>query len=325
MNKIYQLENLEEIANYLSKFKENEIRNLLFTDFINYSNYKNAEEWNKAVRVCECLAIIGWGNHEPVQATRGKFFNGNPETRFYNKFSEARFVNAIWSKRKEGFTMEQGRTSYHQSPDLPKEKTLLHDHPVQEDIQDIKLNTQRNWISFNPILIKRTISNCYESSKAMIQEVEKDLMPTLNQQMRPEIYGTTIKRISLICCYSYNDGKYNKTNYIITPTLLKLKSSALSKELLKTYSKEEISKNGYFLRNRFEIGNFKSTTGSMDIRIHFEKEFSQLSLAEQKTTFSKHLTMALTMAIEKLNKKKLNYNFELMFSDFQKILVKWES
>lgn len=323
MNKIHDLEDLEKLEEYLLTFEEKEIRDQLFTDFKIYSNYKNGEEWNKAVRICECLTIIGWGNYEPVQAVRGKFFNGNPETRFYNKFSKQRFVNAIWSKRKDGYTMEQGRTSYHNSPDIPNKKTVLNDHPVKEDIQDTKLNTQRNWIPINPILINRTISNCYENSKPLIQSIEQDLMSSLNHQMRPALYGTAIQRIRINCRFSYYDAAYNKTNYIIAPKPLKLKSSALRQELLKTHSKEEISKNGYFLRNRFEFGNFQSKTGTLSVQIHFEKEFSQLSHQEQKNTFSKHLTTALTMVIEKLNKKKLDYDFELMFADFEEILANW--
>ncbi|GHV01936.1 hypothetical protein AGMMS49521_2970 [Campylobacterota bacterium] len=59
-----------------------EIREKLFDEFLRYAEYKNASEWNRAVRLCECLAIIGWGTHEALQAGRGKFYNGNPETAF---------------------------------------------------------------------------------------------------------------------------------------------------------------------------------------------------------------------------------------------------
>ena len=104
--KIFEIEDLKELEEFLQSQSEIEqLRERLFAEFLKYADYKNAGEWNKAVRLCESLAIIGWGNHEPVEALRGQFFNGNPATCFQNKFGETRFVDAIWSKRVNGFTM----------------------------------------------------------------------------------------------------------------------------------------------------------------------------------------------------------------------------
>ena len=98
--KIFEIEDLKELEEFLQSQSEIEqLRERLFAEFLKYADYKNAGEWNKAVRLCESLAIIGWGNHEPVEALRGQFFNGNPATCFQNKFGETRFVDAIWSKR----------------------------------------------------------------------------------------------------------------------------------------------------------------------------------------------------------------------------------
>ena len=37
-----------------------------------YADYKSVSEWDKAMRLCECFAVIGWGNYEPVEALRGR-------------------------------------------------------------------------------------------------------------------------------------------------------------------------------------------------------------------------------------------------------------
>ena len=87
--KIFEIEDLKELEEFLQSQSEIEqLRERLFAEFLKYADYKNAGEWNKAVRLCESLAIIGWGNHEPVEALRGQFFNGNPATCFQNKFGE---------------------------------------------------------------------------------------------------------------------------------------------------------------------------------------------------------------------------------------------
>ena len=89
--KIFEIEDLKELEEFLQSQSEIEqLRERLFAEFLKYADYKNAGEWNKAVRLCESLAIIGWGNHEPVEALRGQFFNGNPATCFQNKFGETR-------------------------------------------------------------------------------------------------------------------------------------------------------------------------------------------------------------------------------------------
>ena len=223
--KIFEIEDLKELEEFLQSQSEIEqLRERLFAEFLKYADYKNAGEWNKAVRLCESLAIIGWGNHEPVEALRGQFFNGNPATCFQNKFGETRFVDAIWSKRVNGFTMEQGRTSYCFSPDDPNQKqSVFWEYEIKEDIQDIRLESQRNWIPKNPVWIKRTIGNCYENSKVVIESVDKELKPELDRRMRPEIYGRAINRIIINCSYSYYDHDHCKTNYIIADEKLKLK------------------------------------------------------------------------------------------------------
>lgn len=194
MERIFEIKDLKALEDFLqSQTGAEQLRERLFAEFLKYANYKNAEDWNKAVRLCECLAIIGWGTHEPLEASRGQFFNGNPMTCFFNKFGEPRFVDAIWSKRIKGFTMEQGRTGYWFSPDAPEQKqSVSREYEVKEDIQDLKLESQRNWIPKNPVWINRTISNCYENSKAVIESIKKELQPELNRRMRPEKYGRAI-------------------------------------------------------------------------------------------------------------------------------------
>lgn len=88
MDKIFEISDLDELREYLSGVPDREtLREQLYAGFRRYSRYSTAAEWNAAVRICEALAIIGWGAHEPLEAIRGTWFNGNPETYFINRYS----------------------------------------------------------------------------------------------------------------------------------------------------------------------------------------------------------------------------------------------
>ncbi|WP_289663826.1 hypothetical protein [Flavobacterium panacagri] len=327
MTEIYKIEDLKKLKEFLEGQKDKDkIRETLFTEFLKYAHYKNVTEWNKAVKICECLAIIGWGDYEPLEALRGMYFNGNPMTFFCNKFGECRFVDAIWSKRKMGFTMEQGRTSYHFSPDQRNEKsTILGDYETKEDIQDLKIESQRNWAPKNPVWLAQGISNCYENSKPFLESITTDLQPTLNQDMRPEKYGSAVNRIIINHSHSFFDNAHCKTNYIIIESDKKISNQKAWEDLHTLYPKEEIEQNGYYLRSRFEYGPFRTDTGKVQITIHFEKEFSELSQSAQKELFSKYVLTALQTITDKLKKKKLDYDFDLMLEDFTAILNEWKN
>ncbi|MEQ1907113.1 MAG: hypothetical protein ABL888_23210, partial [Pirellulaceae bacterium] len=310
MDEFFAQQSLAELRALVDSKGGTHCRKQLTKQFLRYCLYQNAEQWNRAVRLCEALTIVGWGDLEPVEATRGMFWNGNPETAFFNKCSELRFVAAIWSKRKAGFTMEPGRTSYHYSPDMPEKPSRGDEYPVTECIQDIRLKTQRNWIPKNPILIGRTISNCYRNSAKLAGDVEDGLMPTLNKQMTPEAYGSAISRIVIEYNLSYPVGGCGETNYIILDEDVRLSSQQLFTRLKKMYSAKEIKENGYWLRKRFDFGGFKSDKGVINVQIHFSKEFSEQSIKAQKREFAKHLIEAVEGAVRRLRAKKLQYDFD---------------
>ena len=252
-----------------------------------------------------------------MEALRGKFYNGQPVTYFLNAHGEPRFVEAYWSKRKTGLSMQDGDTFFHESPNAAG-KTLS--RPVKEDIQDVKLNSQRNWIAKNPVRITRAISNCYENSRTVIESLFADLQPALNAKMRPEIYGYTINYIKLSCAFSFSDHGC-KTNYIIAPDKPRLSSQRAWELIHEMMSEEQRRAGGYFLRNRFEYSPFRKDTGKTGALIHFEREFSELSHAEQKQKICEYFLTALKQIARK--QSKLKYDFKTMIDDFSKILDEW--
>lgn len=86
-------------------------------------------------------------------------------------------------------------------------------------------------------------------------------------------------------------------------------------------SEEERREGGYYLRNRFEYAPFRKDTGKTGAQIYFEREFSELSHAEQKQKISEYFLTALKQIARK--QSKLKYDFKTMIDDFSKILDEW--
>ena len=322
MNEIVKIAGLDELREYLSgRSNAEKLREQLYAGFLKYSQYRNVREWNAAVRICEALAIIGWGAHEPVEAIRGIYFNGNPNTYFINRNAQPRFLDAVWSKRKDGFAIDCELSFFHGNSEMPMAEPIRLNGQVGES-QDIPLCSQRNWIPKNPIRIVRGLANCYESSKPLIDSIEKDLIPSLDQGMRPELYGTAINSIVINLSFSFYDNYHCKTNYIIADEALKLKQKNFYPKLLEMYSEKEIEDNGYYLRNRFTYGPFRTDSGTTRVTIVLEKEFSLRPVQEQKQLLSEYLVHATEQVAKRLE-RKIRYDFTMLIADFNSVLDAW--
>lgn len=322
---IYAIGTLDELERYLldSSVDIDNFREELFGEFLKYADYSTVSEWNRAVRICECLAVIGWGNHEPVEALVGTYVNGASNTYFLTAAGDARFVNAVWSKRINGLVIDAHRTGFYASPDDPMSReTVLYGYGSACEVEDAGLMSQRNWISKNPVWITRTLDNCYPGSRAVIDSIDRELQPMLDNCMRPELYGRAVSRIIINCAYSFYDDFHCKTNYIIADDGLRLKQDELYGELLTMFTSEEIERQGLYLRKRFDIGPFRRDTGKVRVNIVFEKEFSDRPHYEQKQIMSRYFVQALERIASRVS-SKIRYDFTLMISDFRRILDDW--
>lgn len=322
MNRIFDISGLDDLREFLHSQPDADVlRERLYGLFLEYSCYSNAAEWNAAVRICEALAIMGWGDHEPLEARKGRWFNGNPETCFINRDGKVRFLEAVWSKRKDGLAIDYDMSFVH------GDRERAYDPPVRckggtGAPQDVKLCSQRNWIAKNPIRIVRGLANCYDSSKPVVESMDRVLTPMLNRKMRPELYGASIDAIVLNVSFSFYDNYHCKTNYIIADETLGLRQRDFYPKLLEMYTEKEIDDNGYYLRNRFTYGPFRKDTGSVRVNIVLEREFSQLSVRDQKRLLGEYLLHAVEQVARRLG-RKICYDFQLMISDFRAVLNVW--
>ena len=173
-----------------------------------------------------------------------------------------------------------------------------------------------------PIEIVRTLDNCYPGSRAVLDSITELLNPTLREELRPQRYGNdTLRLIEINTAMSFYDDFHCKTNYVIADESLKLRSSDYYEALLAMYSEEEIDQEGLFLRPRYQIGPLRKRTGLIYATIVFEKSFSFLSGKEQKRVMSEYFLTVVDRIAQR--KKKLNYDFSRLMSDFKNILDWW--
>ena len=173
-----------------------------------------------------------------------------------------------------------------------------------------------------PIKIVRTLDNCYPNSRAVLDSITNTLNPRLAEKLQPALYGSdTLRQIEINTAMSFYDDFHCKTNYIIADESLKLRYSDYYDTLLTMYSEEEIDQNGLFLRPRYQIGPVSKRTGRNYATIVFEKSFSFLSEKEQKRVMSVYFLTVVDRIAQR--KKKLNYDFPLLKSDFKRILDWW--
>ncbi len=193
---------IESLQAFLTSGRDTaQVRRSLLDELAKVIEYGDANQWAAAVRICEALAIVGWGDRERVDAISR--FNGDCwETYFVNGSDEFRFRQVGWAKRKGGWVMFNPK--YYASPDFPDipakswEEFAHRDFPAA---QCPKLASQRNCQKQMPFVMglcggSSPVSRCVESLK-------NELTTQLMRAMRPAEYGDALDRfyLNLHCPY----------------------------------------------------------------------------------------------------------------------------
>lgn len=210
---IFEIDSLDELTGYLKALPAGKTRRQLKKLFFENVRYQNLSQWNRTVRLCEALTIVGWGDLEPVQAIHTKFDNGCPWTKLRNRYWDYRYIDAWWSKRKDGVMMTDRRIEDHGSDDLPARLCRKPFVPTFEK-EHGTFKSQRNWISRSPICVWRTLTMCYESS-AVLMDSAKKLDAKLHSEMRPEVYGQEIDQLRFYYHLSYGEPDYASANNFV--------------------------------------------------------------------------------------------------------------
>jgi|GEM_PF-3196130 len=193
---------LESLEAYLKSLRNTaQVRRTLLDELAKVVEYDNADEWAAAVRICEALAIVGWGDRERVDAISR--FNGDCwETYFVNGSDEYRFRFGGWTKRKAGWVLVN--PEYYASPDFPDVPSKSWEEFARCKFPAVKcpkLLSQRNCQKQMPFVMGvcgdfGPVSQCVES-------LQRELVAQLMRSMRPAEYGDALEHFyfELHCPY----------------------------------------------------------------------------------------------------------------------------
>ncbi|MEW4453756.1 hypothetical protein AB1L30_13870 [Bremerella sp. JC817] len=189
---ILALETIDELSTFLESQDVDEVRVEMLARFDQLIEYSDADQWAVAVRVCETLAMIGWGDREPVDAI--SHFNGDCwETRFVTAQNEFRFQLARWSKRKAGWTI--CNPEFRPSPDFPDRPAIDWQQNAGKEYPIVdrdSLPSQRNYRRQMPISMG---VSCGRSDAARsVVVLRKELAEHLRATMTPDAYGDAIEK-----------------------------------------------------------------------------------------------------------------------------------
>ena len=196
---ILAIESLDELTAFLNGQPVSTLARQLYSLFDAHAEYDDANQWAAAVRICEALAIVGWGLRERVDAI-SRFNGDHQHTSFVNAEGEERFRAGPWTKRKAGWVLFH--PEFHASPDWPDRpsvdwlKYAPGDHPIC-DRPD--LPSQRNYQKPMPIVMG-LVGGENKTTQAVLK-LRTELDALLRQSMHPALYGEALEKFyfRLLC------------------------------------------------------------------------------------------------------------------------------
>ncbi len=305
---IFAINGLTKLEAHLRKGNLDRTRAALQRKLFALVEYRNARDWNQLVRVCEALAIVGWGDVEPIDARAEKWLNGAFYTELQNLYFEKRFLSAGWKKKGGTFVLDEASRFYHASPERAAHAEMdtnvyARAHP-EVDVKDYRvarLATQRNPLPKNPVRFVRS-GNFFPIFEPFIAELET-LRARIDRETRPSEYGTGFGYMGIRCDFANEFAEYF---HDVADVPKSFKGSS-------------------FVRPRIAFGRLAKKQGELrivNVR-HFPSEFTEQSLARQKKVFSQDLAEMVTDLGSRLKKKKVKLDVAALLGDVRKITDTW--
>lgn len=193
---LHRFETIEEMTDWLSQSDSQFLRAYLFKEFDKVKYYDTADQWNDAVRICEALAIIGWGERMRVDATRSRRDQWRT-TSFRTAKNDICYREANWLPRKAGRYI-CNRTDYH-GPSNPDRERFDYVDTREEDIictpvEDILW--QRNYLVQMPIRFGH-IMHTTSDAAWLIEDYMDQLTQVLEECLDPVPYAHVIEKLEI--------------------------------------------------------------------------------------------------------------------------------
>ncbi|MFI5937621.1 hypothetical protein [Actinoplanes sp. NPDC051494] len=254
----------------------------LLAEFDRLRDYRTASGWNELVRVCEALAVAGWGDRAPVEAVAERWIDGS----FYTELRDQRFrvVDGSahrWSRRGGGFVREGG-------PDV---------------VTATELHTQRILPAKNPVRFVRS-GNVQGEAATFVAELRR-LRDVLDDRLaRP--YGPGFGYVALTLAFSHPyDGPGLATEYFHDEIGPPAAPDARP-----------------FVRPRLAIGRLTTRRGEVVLPVtrHYTDAEARADLAWQTADFATDVHTILDGLAVKLRRRAPRYRVADLSADVREIL-----
>ena len=185
---------LAKFSQQVAKLKSpalGKLRTTLLRQLSRVVEYRGANEWARAVAICEALAVVGWGKKERVDAIA--HFNGDCwETYFMNAKGEKRYLETRWSKRKLGW--QPFNPEYHWSPDRPKvpaKDWRLYRQRKAAPVLRPSLSSQVNYLRQQPIVMGMV--GGIDPVSLSVARLKTELDALFTEHLAPGDYGPDLE------------------------------------------------------------------------------------------------------------------------------------
>ena len=273
------------------------VRAMLLAEYDRLLRYRNIAEWNELVRVCEALAIVGWGEREAVEALAERWVNGSwyttLRTREFEKLSghgtTAGNTETEWSKQGASFVPRSGEDT--------------RDHGIG------RFASQRLPLPKNPLRLAQRVANHQKSAGAFVEALSA-LRHRLDRELSNDSYGEGFDYVGIACTFSNHDDEHETVRGEFFHD---------AKDVPKHF------KGRHYVRPRLEFGKLTQKNGRWHWRAdrRFTRAEGELPLAAQKQLFREDLFAIVSTLGQRLAKKKLDYDVERLRRDLERLLEPW--
>lgn len=277
---------IDEMARRVQVVTDHErLRDELVAEYGRLVDYRSLAEWNRLVRVCELLAVIGWGGHRPVEAVAEKWING----RYYTHLQDATFTKVPdtergWLRRADSFVVDGG-------PDLV-------------DTAITVIDTQRNPLPKNPLRFARS-GNYQPAAQAFVDEAAR--LRRLLDTGLARSYGPGFSHVGIRLNFSYRQAGLS-CDYFHAEA-----------EIPRGFTGQA------FVRPRLDIGRLSRHRGETRLLVtrHYTWAEGEAGLDIHRQTLAEELVEIIDILAGKLAKKHPKYRVETLRSDAEAILAAW--
>lgn len=285
VEELFALDTVDDLRGWILAHESEWMRDALLTEFARLRNYRNAAEWNRLVRVCEALALIGWGDSTPVEANADRWINGS----MYTKLMTASFRH----DRERGWIVRQGLL------------VLDEAEPSMAGARE-RLDSQRVLLPKNPLRLNR--SGNLQHGAVPFADQAKRLRGLLDERLARS-YGDGFDFLGITLAFSYSDAGLGRAQEYFHD-----EADVVERDGVRS-----------FVRPRLDVGRISRRGGQTVLMVtrHYTAEEGAMPLRDQCEGLVGDLHEIVDLTAAKLRRKAPDFRFDALRADLDATLALW--